>query len=185
MIANKRDRVSPLVILIAVGLALLASVLIFNSYSAWIAKNGGLASWLQAVGSLYAIVAVSFPVFLERRATTSKARRSVLMSAQMACELMNTVASRAFESEARFSEWWVPQWHIIDDVMASCPVHELDSAEALNAFVTIRELYGRMRSWDETSSDPWPRNDDNMMSYVGVLCMNARSQLDRLQSCFK
>jgi hypothetical protein len=99
---------------------------------------------------------VAFPVLFERRLQVRHARRSVMASAQMAIDLMGTVASRAFDETDRFSEWWVPQWHVVDEVMASCPIHDIHSEEALKAFVTIRELYGRMRSWEETSEESWP-----------------------------
>jgi len=166
--------------LIASGIFLLCALLIFNGTSSWIRDNGGLASWLQAIGSLYAIIAVSFPVFLERGLSMQRARATTLASAQMACDLMAEVADFAFNPDAAFSEWWVPQWHVIDEVMASCPIHEIGSSEALRAFVTIRELYGRMRAWDEANSDPWPL-EGGMQSYVGVLMMNASMQLDCLR----
>jgi hypothetical protein len=153
---------------------------VLNSLAVWVSQNGGLASWVQAIGSLLAIAAVSFPVLFERRLTRKRARQSVLASAQMANDLMALVASRAFEEDAEFSEWWVPQWHVIDEVMASCPIHDIHSDKSLQAFVTIRELYGRMRAW-ETSNDSWPV-DDSMRSYVGVLCMNVSTQLDTLKA---
>lgn len=185
MVRRRLGRVfSPLLLLATIGISALAGLLWFNGTSDWIKQNGGLASWLQALGSLYAIVAVSFPVFLERRHAGMRARQSVLASAQMACDLMTTVASRAFDEKAQFSEWWVPQWQVIDEVMASCPIHEIHSAKALEAFVTIRELFGRMRAWDESLNEGWPVNDSSMMSYVGALCMNASMQLEALKSEF-
>jgi uncharacterized membrane protein len=179
-----RRQVSAVRIAVLAGFALLALLLWFNSYSGWISQNGGLASWVQAIGSLYAIAAVSFPVFVERGLALERARQSMLASARMACDLMSTVALRAFDETAKFSEWWVPQWRVIDEVMASCPIHEIQSAEALEAFVTIRELYGRMRSWDETSTGDWPLNEGSMQSYVTSLCMSAKAQLDRLDEMF-
>lgn len=164
------------------GVALLSILLWLNSSSNWIRDNGGLASWIQAIGSLLAIAAVSFAVLFERRLQERHARRSVLESARIATELMGTVASRAFDENAKFSEWWVPQWHVIDDVMASCPIHDIHSAEALKAFVTIRELYGRMRAWDEASEEAWPMEDGSMQSYVGSLCLNASAQMNVLEA---
>lgn len=175
---------SPIGVLILVGASLLIGLLWFNSSSAWISRNGGLASWLQAIGSLYAIFAVSFPVYLERRLELTHARHSVLASAQMASDLMVTVANRAFDENAKFSEWWVPQWQVIDEVMASCPIHDIHSAKALEAFVTIRELYGRMQAWDDTNIEPWPMSDSAMQSYVGSLCLNVSSQLNTLKAEF-
>lgn len=137
-----------------------------------------MASWIQAIGSLLAIAAVSFPVIFERRLTTMRARESVLASAQMANDLMTTVAKRAFDNEAAFSEWWVPQWHVIDEVMASCPIHDIQSPRALQAFVTIRELYGRMRAWDEKDSS----RTASMQSYLGTLCMNVSRQMEILRT---
>lgn len=169
-------------ILIVASLGLLTALLCANAMSDWVRQNGGLASWLQALGSLYAIVAISFPVFLERSLSVQRARATTLASTQMACDLMTMVAERAFDTEAAFSEWWVPQWHVIDEIMASCPIHEVGSPEALEAFVTIREIYGRMRKWAETTSDPWPLNPKTgMQAYVGILTMNASMQLDHLR----
>jgi hypothetical protein len=167
---------------ILIGALLLVGLAWLNRSSDWIRLNGGLAAWVQAIGSLYAIAAVSFPVFFERRLTVNRARRSVLASAKMANELMATVATRAFDENAAFSEWWVPQWHIIEEVMASCPIHDIQSDKALEAFITIRELYGRMRAWEATN-ESWPV-DGSMMSYVGVLCMNASRQLEILKAEF-
>lgn len=182
--ASVFNRIGIVKLLVFVGVLILVGLLWFNNSSNWIRENGGLAGWLQTVGSLYAIVAVSIPVFLERNLAVERARRSVLASAEMACGLMRLVASRAFDETAQFSEWWVPQWEVIDEVMASCPIHEIHSAEALEAFITIRELYGRMRSWDESSDEPWPREQGPMMGYVGTLCMNASTQLESLRSEF-
>ena len=174
----------PIGLLVLVGASLLIGLLWFNGSSTWIERNGGLASWFQAVGSLYAIAAVSFPVLLERRLAVKHARQSVLASAEMASNLMTTVATRAFDENAKFSEWWVPQWRVIDEVMASCPIHDVHSSKALEAFVTIRELYGRMRAWEEEADEAWPMKDGSMMSYVGSLCLNVSRQLEILKSEF-
>jgi hypothetical protein len=185
MVRRRLGRIfSPLLLLATFGISALAGLLWFNGTSDWIKQNGGLASWLQSLGSLYAIVAVSFPVFLQRRHARMHARQSMLTSAQMACDLMTTVASRAFDKKAQFSEWWVPQWQVIDEVMASCRIHDSHSAKALEAFVTIRELFGRMRAWDDSLNEGWPVNDGTMMSYVDTLCMNASMQLGALKSEF-
>jgi hypothetical protein len=168
--------------IVLLGISSLAGLLWFNSSSDWISQNGGLASWVQAIGSLLAIGAVSLPVLFERRLQVKHARQSVLASAEMATDLMGKVASRAFDENARFSEWWVPQWHVIDEVMASCPIHDIHSDEALKAFVTIRELYGRMRSWEETSKEAWPMEDGSMHSYVMALCLNASTHLNILKT---
>jgi hypothetical protein len=157
-------------------------LLIFNSNSNWIKNNGGLASWLQAIGSLYAIVAIYVPVFLERNLSIERARISTLSSAKMAVDLMDSVTRFAFSSDDSYSEYWIPQWHVIDEVMASCPIHEINSEAGLNAFVTIRELYGRMRAWEEDSEKPWPVNDVTMQTYVGNLYMNAKMQYDILKN---
>jgi hypothetical protein len=167
-----------------VAVLLLIGLVWFNSQSAWIGQNGGLASWVQAVGSLLAIAALALAVLFERQLAEQRARQSVLASAQMANELMATVARRAFDENAVFSEWWVPQWHVIDEVMASCPIHDIHSKEALQAFVTIRELYGRMRAWDEKSNKGWPNEDASMQSYVGSLCLNAARELEILKTEF-
>lgn len=164
-----------------VGIAVLIGLLWFNQQSRWIEHNGGLAAWLQALGSLYAIVAVSFPVFLQRNFARDDARRSVLTAAQLAIDLMNEVTSNAFDEDAHFSEWWVPQWHVIEEVCSGCPVHEIASPDGLVAFVGIRELFGRMRGWDEGGSD----RDSSMESYVRVLCMNANDRMRALRQAFE
>lgn len=181
MVKRLTRHVGPIGLLAMAGFALLAGLLWLNSSSSWIQNNGGLASWVQAIGSLLAIAAVSLPVLFERRLQVGHARRSVLASAQMATDLMRTVADRAFDENARFSEWWVPQWHVIDEVMASCPIHDIHSDEALKAFLAIRELYGRMRSWEETLEEAWPLEDGAMQSYVGSLCLNASVQMSILK----
>ena len=161
---------------VGLGVATLLVLLWANAYTDWIKQNGGLASWIQALGSLYAIVAVSLPVFLERQLAVKRARRTVAAAAGLATDLMNTVAQRSFDETASFSEWWVPQWHVIEEVCASCPVHEMDCPTAMEAFVTIRELYGRLRAWAETGADTEPP----MQSYVGNLCLNANEQKRQL-----
>lgn len=177
-------RVSVIGVLVLGGVSLLIGLLWFNNSSVWINKNGGLASWLQAIGSLYAIFTISLPVFLDRSLAMKRARQSAMAAAQMASDLMATVASRAFDENAQFSEWWVPQWHVVDEVMAFCSIHEIHSAKALQAFVTIPELFGRMRAWDEMSDEGWPVKDGSMISYVGTLCMNPSMHLETLKSEF-
>jgi hypothetical protein len=185
LLAKVTKAIPPTFLIFSGGIILLVVLIAFNSSSTWIQKNGGLASWVQAVGSLVAIIAISLPVLLERRLSVKRARSTVLASAKMAVGLMTTVANRAFDSDARFSEWWVPQWHIIDEVMASCPIHEIDSPIGLEAFVTIRELYGRMKAWDEDSDEGWPRSGDGgIQSYVGNLCMNASHNLTQIEAEF-
>lgn len=164
------------------GLGLITLVLLLsaNAYTDWIRDNGGLASWIQAFGSLYAILAVALPVLLERQLATKRARQSVATAAGLAINLMNTVAERAIDETATFSEWWVPQWHVIDEICAGCPVHEVDAPRALEAFVTIRELYGRLRAWDEAGAE----TDPSMQSYIMTLCMNANEQHRKLLHAF-
>lgn len=169
-------------VLAVVGGLLLLALITFNATSSWIGKNGGLASWLQAIGSLYAIVAVSVPVWLQRRITVDGARDSVLTSARLATDLMSTVGVRAFDPDARFSEWYVPQWDVIGEIIASAPIHDIQSPRALEAFVTIREVYNRMRSWDEQCEEAWPRTDGVMMGFVGSLCSNASAQMKILEA---
>lgn len=182
MLTNRLTRhFSSLGLIGLVGSLLLVGLLWFNNSSEWISQNGGLASWIQAIGSLFAIGAVTFPVLFERRLVTKRARQSVLASAQMASDLMATVASRAFDENATFSEWWVPQWQVIDEVMASCPIHDIHSDKALEAFITIREIFGRMRAWEEKSTESWPMQDGSMHSYVGSLCLNVSRQLEILK----
>lgn len=185
LIKEVAKRATPTFLIFSGGIISLVLLLAFNSSTTWIQKNGGLASWVQTVGSLVAIIAISLPVLLERKLSVKRARSTVLVSAKMAVRLMTTVANRAFDKEAIFSEWWVPQWHIIDEVMASCPIHEIDSPIGLEAFVTIRELFGRMRAWDEDSEEGWPRlGDGGVQSYVGGLCLNASNNLEQIEAEF-
>lgn len=178
--AGLRRLLSPIALFAGIGLTLLAALLLANSQSGWVARNGGLASWMQALGSLYAIVAVSYPVMLERQFARQRARRTVLSSAELACGLMSTVADRAYNPDAAFSEWWVPQWHVIEEVLASAPIHDMDAPGALEAFVNIRELYGRMRRWEE--GEGGQQADDSMQGYVMVLCMNADMSLRTIRA---
>lgn len=176
---NVRGLAGIATLLIGLGILFLLTLLVANARSDWIAKNGGLASWIQALGSIYAIVAVSYPVMLERRFARDRARKTVLSSAAMAHGLMITVAENAYDPEARFSEWWVPQWQVIEEVLASAPIHDIASPVALEAFVTLRELYGRARGWEE--SEGGQPQDDSMQSYVYVLCSNAGMAMGRLR----
>lgn len=139
-------------------------------------------AWLQAFGSLFALLAVSLPFFLLHEQSTRNARSSVLKSAEMACSLMSDVLERAFDSDASYSEWWVPQWHVLGEIMATCPVHSMERPEAIEPFVTIRELFGRMKAWDEGNKEPWPIEPySDMHSYVGNLVMNATDNLNKLR----
>lgn len=180
--SHMNPRFSSLAVLALLAAGLLAGLVWFNNSSVWIKDTGGLASWLQAIVSICAIAAIALPVLFERQLAVRRARQSVLGCADMATRLMTTVASRAFDENAAFSEWWVPQWHVIDEVMASCPIHDIHSTKALEAFITIRELFGRMRSWDEATNEGWPIQDGSMQSYVGSLCLNASIQLDILKA---
>ncbi|MBB4101029.1 hypothetical protein [Sphingomonas kyeonggiensis] len=172
----------PTTLLAGGGVLLLAAILIINANSPWFRDNGGLAGWLQTIGSLYAIAAISVPVLLERRLATTRARQSLLASAELAYDLMSYVARIAFDRDARFSEWYVPQWQVIDEVLQAAPVHEIDSPGGMRAFVSIRELYGRMRAWDETNEESWPRSaEGGTLSYVGNLVMNAGRHLEDLR----
>lgn len=170
-------------LLVVAGIGLLAALLIFNAQSPWIGSNGGIAAWLQAIGSIYAVVAVSFPVLLERSQTVTRARESLLVAANLACGLMKEVQENAFDADSAFSEWWVPQWDVIGETLASAPVHDIRSPAGLGAFLTIRELYGRMRAWDAKAT-PWPIKNKTERQVMGNLCLNASKQYDALRRAF-
>lgn len=87
-------RISGQLAFAAVGVTILAALIAFNAETDWIQRNGGLTSWLQALGSLFAIAAVTMPVLLVRGLEELRARQTILTSAQMALDLMQLVTNR-------------------------------------------------------------------------------------------
>lgn len=168
---------------ILLGILAIIGTVVANQQTDWIRTNGGLASWLQAIVSVLAMFAVAYPVALQRKIERDRARNSIISTAEMASDLMSQVVERAFEVDLSGSEWWVPQWNVIEEVLASCPIHNIESPEALESFITIRELYGRMRKWFDQTDEPWPLDPErHNQGYVGNLAMNAQLNLEILKN---
>lgn len=137
------------------------------------AGSEAMAAWVQAIGTIAAILLVTFPVIVEHRMQRRRSRQLVLAAAEMAYGTMSAVADRNINPNYVGSEWWVPQWDILDKALADCPIHETGSAEALEAFVFFRECFARAKGFDDAGPSAG--------GFVISVTMNAGSALEDLR----
>lgn len=137
-----------------------------------------VAAWVQAVGSIAAILFATLPVTLQHRIDRARSRDVVLASAEMAYGLMSAVAQRYLDPDRPTSEWWVPQWDIYDASLAAAPIHATGSAEALRAFIELRELFHRAEAF---ADPPASVGDGALVGFVAYTMTNAADRLERLR----
>lgn len=136
------------------------------------------ASWVQAVGSIAAILFVTLPVTLQHRMDRNRSREVVLASAKMAYGLMSAVADRYLDPDRPTSEWWVPQWKIYDAALSAAPIHATGSAEALQAFIEFREFFYRAEAF---ANPPESLSEGGLEGFVAYTMTNAADRWARLR----
>lgn len=162
---------------VIIALSLLVAVGIKEGFS-----TDTMASWVQAVGSIGAILFVTVPVTLQHRMERARSREVVLAAAEMSFGLMSAVADRYLEPDRPTPEWWVPQWQIYDASLAAAPIHATGSADALRAFVEFRELFHRA----EAFADPPPNlGEGGLEGFVAYTMTNAADRLSRLREALR
>lgn len=137
------------------------------------AGSEAMAAWVQSIGTIAAILLVTLPVVVEHRLERRRSRQLVLAAAEMAYGTMAAVADRNVNPDYVGSEWWVPQWDILDRALADCPIHETGCAEALEAFVFFQECFARAKGFDDAGPGAG--------GFVISVTMNAGSALEDLR----
>lgn len=138
-----------------------------------------VAAWVQAVGSIAAIVIVSLPVLLQHSLEVRRAKAVTIATLETAWSVMQSIADRYLNQESHPSEWWVPQWQIINEALAQCPIQKVGSAEATRSFIHFRELFIRAEAFSE------PDDDAPLAGFVGFIMSNASSEISALQNMLK
>lgn len=144
------------------------------------ANSETTASWVQAFGSIAAIIVVTMPVLLQKSIEKREARQVTLSTVRRAFGTMEAVAKRYLDPEYRTSEWWVPQWDILENALAQCPIYQCGSPEAVADFLDFRELFRRadaINSAEDTGSD-----NPMLGSFTMSIISNAASSVDRLNN---
>lgn len=150
---------------------------------AWIGKAQGwssdaMASWVQAVGTIGAVLLVALPVLVQHRLDRRHSRAVVLAATEMAYAVMKEVADRYLNPNYVGSEWWVPQWDVLQKTLADCPIQQTGSADALMAFVEFQQIFARASAFDEPPANAKAGTLDSM---VVALMSNADLQLNELR----
>lgn len=165
-------------------LAFLAAVLAgAATLLAWIGKTQGwtsdtMASWVQAIGTIGAVLLVTVPVLVQHRLSRRHSRAVVLAASEMAYGVMREVAERYLNPDYVGSEWWVPQWDVLRKTLADCPIQQTGSTDALTAFVEFQQIFARASVFEEPPKSAKERKLD---SFVVVLMSNADLQLSELR----
>lgn len=166
--------------LIAYGVAVIASIVAILAVTMGKGSNASLvASWVQAIGSIAAIVLVTMPVFLQQSMAVRRAKDVTLATVETAWGIMQGVADRYVNPDEPTSEWWVPQFDILNQTLATCPIHEVGSAEATRAFIHFLELFQRAEGFAE------PDTDAPLAGFVGFIMTNASTEVETLKKLLK
>lgn len=166
--------------LVAYGVAIIASIVAILAVTMGKGSNASLvASWVQAIGSIAAIVLVTMPVFVQQSLAVKRAKDVTLATVETAWGIMGAVAERYTNPEVSTSEWWVPQFDILKQTLASCPIHDVGSAEATRAFVYFRELFQRSEAFSD------PEEDMPLIGLVGFIMTNASTEVETLKKLLK
>ncbi len=167
-----REIVAYLVAILAMATGLIAVV------TAKGATSEVTASWVQAFGSIAAIVVVTLPVLLQKSIEKREARQATLSTVRRAFGTMDAVAKRYLDPEYGISEWWVPQWDILEAALAQCPVYQCGSPEAVADFLDFRELFRRADAIN-TADDAGTENP-SLRSFIVTIMSNASMSVDRI-----
>ncbi len=141
------------------------------------------ASWVQAFGSIAAIVVVTLPVLLQQSLARSEARKATLSTVQSAYGMMQEVAQRYVDPDHRSSEWWVPHWAIMENALSQCPIYQCGSSEAVSAFLAFREHFTRADAINQ--ADDWGSSKGSLNGFVGFIMTNAGGEVSRLEKALK
>jgi hypothetical protein len=122
-------------ILIALAVGVLVTIGIKEGWT-----SNTMAAWVQAVGTIAAVLFVTVPVIIQHRLSRRHSRTVVLAAAEMVFSTMSEVADRYLDPNYVGSEWWVPQWDILQKTLAGAPIHQTASVAAFEAFVELQQL---------------------------------------------
>lgn len=142
-----------------------------------------IPAWVQAIGSIVAIVAVTVPIYLQQTLARRRAKAVTLATVNAAFGTMSSVADRYVNNDYATSEWWVPQWPIFEQALAQCPIHDVGSAEALAAFLAFREYFSRATAFGDDPRDgsEGPEFTPPLAGLVGYLMSNAGREVETLR----
>lgn len=162
------------VVLTAIAVGVLT---IIGQQQGW--TGSSMAAWVQAVGTIAAVLFVTVPVIVQHRLNRRHSRTVVLAAAEMAYGTMAEVAQRYLDPNYVGSEWWVPQWDVLRKTLADCPIQQAGSVEAFEAFVELQQLLARAAAFDEPPTRTEKSNP--LDSFVVVLMSNAERQMKVLR----
>lgn len=150
----------------------------------WIGHTQGwtsntMAAWVQAVGTIGAVLLVTVPVIIQHRLNRRHSRVIVLAAAEMAYKVIHELVERYMNPELAGSEWWAPQWDVLRKVLADCPIQQTGSTEAFEAFVEFQQIVTRISAIDKEMIND---NERLLENFVNVLMMNARLQHENLKA---
>lgn len=170
------------------GLAYLVALLAMTSAIVCVASlKGGTsevtASWVQAFGSIAAIVVVSLPVVLQQSLAKAEARKATLSTVKSAHSLMVEVTQRYVDPTHVTSEWWVPRWSIMENALSQCPIYQCGSSEGVDAFLAFREHFTRAEAINDADGDIDGSN--SLGGFVGFVMMGAAHEVSRLDKALK
>lgn len=141
------------------------------------------ASWVQAFGSIAAIVVVTLPVLLQQSLARSEARLATLSTVQGAYGMMQEVAHRYVDPDHSSSEWSVPHWAIMENALSQCPIYHCGSSEAVSAFLAFREHF--MRADAINQADDWGSSTGSLNGFIGFIMLNASAEVSKLEKALK
>lgn len=137
------------------------------------------AAWVQAFGSIAAIVVVTLPVLLQKSMEKREARSATLSTVESAYAIMQGVSQRYVDPSYNTSEWWVPQWSIMENALAQCPIYQCGSSEAVEAFLNFRELFTRAEAINDAEDAGGA--SISLGGFVGFIMSNAALEVGRLK----
>lgn len=140
-----------------------------------------MAAWVQAVGTIAAILSVTLPVLIDRRLQRRQAKAMTLAAAESAFDTMSATARRYTDPNYVGSEWWVPQWEIITLNLANAPIHDTGSPEAFKAFAALHEYAARAQIWDEPPNSKQRKSGQTLDGFVISLMSNASREMETLR----
>lgn len=147
------------------------------------ASSDTMASWVQAFGSIAAIVVVTLPVLLQQSLNQREARKATLSTVESAYGTMQMVAQRYVDPDYPTSEWWVPHWRIMENALAQCPIYQCGSSEAVSAFLNFREHFTRAEAIAD--ADDAGSERPALGGFVGFIMTNASKEVDCLRRLLK
>lgn len=166
------------VVLAAIAVGVLSLI---GQQQGW--TSSSMAAWVQAVGTIAAVLFVTVPVIVQHRLNRRHSRTVVLTAAEMAYGTMSEVARRYLDPDYVGSEWWVPQWDVLRKTLADCPIQRVGSVEAFESFVELQQLVARASIFDDP---PTRTNQSNPIdSFVVTIMSNAGRQMEILRRTLK